>query len=669
MLQFFGKYKRGFLLIVGGSVLGSFLFFGVLDVLRKDPSFEIVEVEAPWGGDKIEARSLRMLRYFFESPEGMEVLQKDFLDTGIAQVLGEHHFSLLEKDLQERVSKILAYTPYQHPKYKDLSLQYIWEMTNSPVPELISSVKQVDVSCLSTILSLYSCRGDLPSEAVRSFFRYQLQARGERDLSRLAREDFSLFGFHTPTDWMGPAWLDLCAMWIFRCSKMAQERGISISLQEAKKLGEATYITTLGKEEGASLWREILLFRALYEKMEEVGLQDSLSSRKIGAFAQEGVEAISYHFPLAAHSWEELSEMEAYFAAVAQEKDAFGLPKTIKKVSAIESTHSELVQSLYKARVQMATREELGQGATLEEVWQWEVANWEDLRKSHSFLAEAKSPEEKMALLQALPSKKRAILDKKARAAWVTNHKDKVEEMLAALPSKELRFWVSKKHTSLPGISKGDAFEKVLQSPCFASYGEGDKVLYRMEEIEKLEEARLLNLFEAKERGALAILAKRYYKKAYGKLQEERPEQFQAKSWEEKRAEALPLLFPAIGKNGFAKRFYPFVEKALKTLQKNRADSTYLADAQHPIESVWKIEQKEHRIERKTQEAVMKEKLFQLQQGSWSSVEASPDGTLWFFYKKGNIAAQDPVVLPMPFGRVFLQREEKRFATERWLEL
>ena len=144
-------------------------------------------------------------------------------------------------------------------------------------------------------------------EALRRVLYYQHQHMGLQVDQRLANKDLSLFGFHTLNDWFGKDFLTLVSEFILNGAAVAEQKGFSVTHEEAKgdliahfqaaikkrskEFGESVpilsdHLRSLGFDEQTAIatWRNVLSFRKYFQSVGESAFVDRLPFRDFASF-------------------------------------------------------------------------------------------------------------------------------------------------------------------------------------------------------------------------------------------------------------------------------------------------------------------------------------------------------------------------------------------------
>lgn len=702
MLEFFRKYQRFFFIVVTAMIITSFSFFGTFTTFLNEEKRDDPIVGQAVDGSFFKASQIQLLARFlaadredFSHPNLCNdgVIRYDLLKTGLADLFVASYFDPLQEELAQRLKRIRQYRSYTHPENPSLSAHQVWEKFVPLVNrerEALEKEATVTPLAFTHLSRLYLQQSFCPPELLRRILIYQQKQLPELHSDpRLYYGDFSLFGFHSLSDWFGPRFIDLAAQFIWNGARIAEQQGYVVSLEEAKgdllrnfdevkekaQISFGHHLRLLGFDEksAAETWRQVLLFRRYFHSVGEAVFVDRLPYRDFASCALEKASVQLYQLPeaLKLKRLEDLVDFQAYLSAIAKEEPLLSLPTSYLPLEEVEQKHPELVQATYRIQLAELSKEEVGLRASLQEVWDWQLdeKNWERLRKEFSFLPEASSRAVRFEALEAVKGEKKAKLDRWTRSLLVEQHSEWIEEALASLPLAEKTVPVSPIRSSLEHVEKSAEFFSLLTQAAggdegakkvLARYSGNGKVIYRIEQVEKVADRHLLTFEEARALGVLAPLSEKFLKgtppaQAFAAL-------FQAIDAEEKIPHTS-LDFYA------AHRLAAPLRKAWSALQKNPDDPAFVkGEKTDPLLDQFKLERKECEIQRISEEEWMKEQAFAMDSGQWSPVRVAGDGNIFFFYFQEKKSSDAPILEQMVLGKEVIAADAERYLAERLLD-
>lgn len=380
MLEFFRKYQRMIFIFVTVMVIASFTFFGTYSAFDQgEVKKEDRTVALGIDGSPIQLSQLTLLSRFLSSDredfnQGKDlgsnwlndgVVRKDFLETGLAELLVSSYFEPLKSGLQTRLDAAKRFRPYVHPQAPFLSAKSIWghfsPLLNREM-EALQAESQATPAVFAHLSRLYQQQSHFQPEFLRRILMYQHQQYPTLTKDeRLYYEDLSLFGFHSLGDWFGADFLDLVSQFILNAAIAAEEKGYRVSFDEAKgsllhnfeqaiqereknKGPQLTFqqqLRTIGFDEKSAVetWQKVLLFRAVFRDVGQSTFTDQLGYKDFAGYALETavVEKYSWADSFCFRNFEELTLFQVYLKAVFQpEKDPLVLPTKAFPLNEVE---------------------------------------------------------------------------------------------------------------------------------------------------------------------------------------------------------------------------------------------------------------------------------------------------------------------------------------------
>ncbi len=648
MLEIFRKYQKVLFLVVTVMVIFSFIFFGTFSTFGGSDERPDKLVGKKIDGSLMMLSDVQKLSRFIitdreDSMQGRGlppnfcndgVIRIDFIKDGLAHLIVQEYFEALKGDFESRLDKAKRFKSYEHPEAPFLSAKTVWDHF---LPDLNAEIaalqaeKEATPSVFSHLEKLYLYQAKLQPEVLRQILIYQHRQYPWLTVDqRLSYDDLALFGFHSASDWFGHNFVDLISEFILNAAAAAEEKGYRVSLQEAKgdlihhfqetmeKLREAnvkpevsfhSHLQMLGFNEGSAseLWRKVLLFRRYFQDVGGAAFIDKLPYKDFAEYAKETAVLQVYRWPIAVRSQQDLDELQFYIKAIAKEVNN-GLPALLLPVDEVEKKVPMLVRRTVRAKVAEVSKKQVGLRATVKQVWDWEIENWELLRKNFD-LPQLENREKKFLALQE--STKRDEIDAWSREKMVDENPVWVEEALATAPLNE-KIW---------SVSGTD--DLTLKS---------EGIFYRIEGLEMVKPKHLLTYNEARE------VLQKLVPKIEAKLDR--------------------------GKIPFVK----VSQIALEALQKEPKDSRWVQSGTDSIMDQFKLAVKTETIARTAKEDWMKEQAFMILPEQWSSVRIAEDGEIFFFYLSEKQSHSGPILEQLVLGKETLAADAKLYATERLLD-
>ncbi len=736
MLGFFRKYQRFFFVFVTVLIVSSFVFFGAFDTLRGESQQDDPVVVTAVDGSELKLSEITLMSRFLASDRddlmghGVSpnlcndgVLRNDLLKTGLSDLVVSYYFDAFKEDLKERLEKSKRYRPYVHPEAAFLSVRSIWEkFAPSLVQEIDALQKEEEVSLktFTHLMKIYEGQKACPPEFVRRVLGYYFQQFSwVTPDPAFQYEDFSVFGYHSLSDWFGHSFLDLSSEFILNTARLAEAKGYSVSLEEAKgdllcnfkasleRLKAANipvnmtfqeHLRMLGfdEEKASHVWRSVLLFRRYFQGVGDAAFVDRLSCRDFAQFAEETSILQVYELPsfLCFKGFEDLIEFQVYLQMMTGKKDLLSLPSTVLSMDAVERKAPELVQTSYRVKMAKVPLQMVGLKATMKEVLDWalQTDHWTHLRSKFSFLKEGSTRDERFAILDRLDSFSRAKVDAYIREHLVQENPQWIDDALKAETLKEQMIFGSKTSISLPNVSNAEKFlslmEGFIQGNLEAKaelyfYRNQDDVFYRFENVEKVQDRHLLTFKEAKEQGILKSMRERYLESEYQAIREKYPSRFQdsSKGWkpfqsvqEDVARIVFANLLKAIGGEDqpfsylALHRLEIYAKEAMASIQKNPQNNPFVQNGENPILDQFKFEKRERHVQRSERQEWMKDQVFvMMNPHQWSEVHVAPDGKIAFFYFEGKKTSEPEVLDRLRASQAVIAGDAKRYMAERLL--
>ncbi len=517
MLGFFRKYQKFFFLFTALIIITSFAFFGTYQAIV--PTKKIGEDQIVFktlDGKKISGFYHHAMTYFLAPPasSGLAnifndgVIEKDFLQSGLAPLLVEKFKEPLAQELLQKRERELRFSPYVHPLESSLSAERAWKEFAPDIYKNFVALKEVKEGDLKTLFTtkanLYLAEQQFPPQLLQRVLGFQLQQlKNIPPDQKLLKGDLHLFGYKEIRDWFGTKFVDGVATVIFQGAAYARQQGYKISRQEVLSdllcKSEEAYQALKGRLEGQvanstqlyhralqamqldeatliSLWEDILLFRRLLDDVGGSALADTFALDKFYSYANESVDVTLFHLPsqFQLKSFEDLQKFELYLeASTPYTLNDFTLPTVELTVEEVMKKEPSLVVRNYELEIASLTSSDLSATISVKKTWEWEVeeGNFKKLKEKFPILGLQKgtgaTPEERFAQLQSLPHSVRQSVDHYARELILAEHPEWMGETLEKMEKEKKTFSLSLGSPKIPlkGISDGTAFLSLLENP------------------------------------------------------------------------------------------------------------------------------------------------------------------------------------------------------------
>lgn len=714
MLNFFRTYQRYIYIVITVVIVCTFSFFGTYNGLPNH-SVEDPVAFTTVTGKKIKRSDLELLTHFLSTdiedkilfggvwgPNFLNdgVIKKDFLQTGIAAILAKDYAPLLKNDWEQRLEKEKKYTLYSHPEAQFISVETAWEYfipgKSGRFYKLQQSKEAMDPEAIEARIQLFLDERNYPAPALWQLLSYQERQYGfvQHD-KQLDHNDLFLFNHYSMEDWFGPKFLRLASEFIINCAKIAETRGYRVSDAEVfaalsqnaeqsfrqlssqknlsvsnstEYLNEQLRHLRIDRNDAVKLWRDVMLFRRLFQDMGNSLLLAPFPFEKFNQYANQSVQGDKYDLPesLRIGSYRDLQKFEAYLAAVSKNKkeDLLGLPTLFHSPAELLKTAPELVQKQYVLEIAEVEKKDLQSKISLKELWDWQLSDehWPELAKEFSDLSNKKdqSQEERFLVLDQLDSRTRMKVNTFSSGKIIDAHPEWIAQALDSSEPKQVSLGLLAKGGTTPfkGQDNREELSRLLDqaplkeaSPALQQYSPNGKNYYRITVLERAPAQEILTFAAANKQGILDGLVDKQLKSAY----EEQKEKYQ-KSFADSKELVVEQVYgnvlQAIRKDAEGKvsstqfstddltaslRFYSYLRNTKERI-KNFPDSEMSLVTTGEVETTnlkdqWKLVKKPFTTLRKNSaDPLNKEETFAMAEKSWSQVNALPNGDLFFFF-------------------------------------
>ena len=585
MLDFFRKYQRYFFLVITIVIIISFSFFGTYSTLGSNRWREQIAFKAI-DGHEVSRSDLDEMATFLATDNQDKILfggawgpnflndgviQKDFLDTGLAEQLVAAYPNDVQEDLNKRLGKEKKYKLYAHPKAPFLGIEGIWSYfspdMNTHFKELQMAQNGADPVAFDNRIKLYLGQKQISPPMMRQILLYQEQQYRDwlKPDERLSQIDLSLYGYHTIEDWFGPAFTRLISEFIINAAILAEEKGYQVSTAEVltdlvrntqvsyqqninnpnlgvtspeEYLSEQLRRLNIDQSRAIKIWRQVLLFRRYFQDAGTSALVDALVTEKMDQFANESVSVDLYRLPIALRmtNSHDMENFEAYLYAVAKQdkNDPLAIPQEFLPIATIEKKYPELIQKRYVLEVSKVSLKTLQARIGLRQLWSWETEekNWGLLKKQFPTLAvhSSKTTEERFEALEGLEPAMRSVVDAFAKQQIIKEHPEWVVQALNDAKPETLVVGLRLQGGTVPftGHHEKEAREQLIalldkapigmtvpvDSPLY-DYSADGQTYYRIAVLERAEEQEIVSFEEAKSDGTLDVVRDRILEQYY----------------------------------------------------------------------------------------------------------------------------------------------------------
>lgn len=598
MLGFMRKHQKYFFVIITIVIVISFSFFGTYSTIAGNSIHEQVAFRTV-NGEPVSRQELEEMAMFIGTDSedkklfgGMwgpnflndGLIKKDFLETGLAEILIESYKQDLKGDWQIRLQKEARYKPYVHPQADFVKSANAWNYFSPELPGYLAALQKatnpLSDDAINARIQLFLAERKFPSPYLKQVLRFQESQVNwiEKDPS-LDYQDLSLFGYHTVDDWFGSRFVRLISEFIFNAAEIAEKRGYKVSKDEAladlMKNSEQSFKENkanpqntvansteyfdqqlmrmrLDKTKASKIWQKVMLFRRLFSDGASAVFVDPVSYTAFNQFSNTGVSSDIYRLPeeLRFSDFKTMQKFETYLDLVSkrtkEEKNSLLAPKEFLTVAEIAKKAPELVQKHYQLEVASVNKKDLQAKVSLKETIAWELdeKNWAKIKTQFPELGlqKAVSSNERLDAIEKLDGMTRSRLDHFAREQIIAAHPEYIDSALENAPARIVHANLSLRgaNSTFDGLVQGNDLITLLDK---APLNEEVKELknlsfdkehyYNVKVLEKSPKLEILTFAEANKGNVLDPLVDQALEIAYVQLRGEDPAAYQNedKSW------------------------------------------------------------------------------------------------------------------------------------------
>lgn len=709
MLQFFRRYQKFFFVFVTTFVVISFCFFGTFSSMLQGAKDQDREVGHTVDGSSIMARELdaitRMLSPGYEehatSPNLFNdgVLRKELFSTGLASLIADRYFEEMREDLEVRLKKGKYYQPYVHPRAPFISAELAWQQYFPSMSKDLALAKSWSgtgtVEDFNLLVRLYLSQLQISPDTLKQLLAYQQSHFTDLQPDpRLPVTDFSLFGFHTLEDWFGPHFLQRVGKCILNGAVLAQEKGYSVTYNEARAelfsnvqtalqhyqintLEAPSYFhqqlqaLQLDEVTAVKAWRKVMLFRRVLHDAKGSAIVDPFMYENFATFASEGVSVEVYQLPeeLRFKNFNGIFKLQVYLEAVAPKlsQDEV-LPTQFFSVAQVEQKVPELVHQQFTVEIAGIDAEALAAQVGLKETWNWELEenNWPLLCAEFPFLKEcsATGQEERFEFLEGLTSQERFKVDHYARVQIVGQHPEWIDAALEKAPVESQPLSIRAKGGKLPlvGVIDRSGFAQLLLEAAadqnsqaaeqLSRFSADKRNFYKIRVVNADPKKEILPFAVATRDGTLQALLDARLERAHPELRRKEPSVFgktdgTLKPLHEVREEIGRRIFSSLAqKLGVhpEQRLAVWMERIKEGLERDPENLLWIQkeeeEGQAELAAQWRLKKSSKIITRGSGETVSAADIFTLPSGAWTPLHIPETGDLTFARVMGGAAGE-----------------------------
>lgn len=700
MMDFLRKIQKMFFFAVAIVLIVFFFFFGIFSTLSPASEENDPVIAKAIDGSDIHSSSLQKLLRLLTAGSQDEVIRKDFLQTGLGALLTRSYFEEFKEDLRLRALQAKRFRPYVHPEAPFLSAQAIWDQFYPDLSRHLAELKgEVEPSADTFVhlANLYIEQKKMPPELMRRILFYQMEQYSSIRMDpSLQYYDFSLFGYKSLRDWFGDKWLDKAAKFIWNAALVAEEKGFTVSRDEAKadllfqpSLYQELQRLGMTEKELCETWQKVLLFRRYMNSIGDYVFVDHLTSGDLADYSQKSVAADVYTLPnaLVLKTAEDFFALQYYLDTVTvPEKDLLVLPKAYRSADDLARKAPHFVETVFTAEVSCVSKDQLALRVSFKELLQWAVGHWDALARQFNALpATAASSAEQIAALEQISPPLRSQIDSWVRLRVVEEHPEWVEEALQAAQASEQTFsffhdrvnvsYVKNPASFLASLSLAAAGDPDAKRD-LSVYADGNLAFYRIAQVKQVADRQIRTLASMKQDGTLAKLVQSYLEKQYPRIREKHRTEFLAKDGDWKPFSEV--------KNQVGWAVYGDLCRAIETKEK-LTEKTHdlhiryrLAHAaRHMLKEMrenllelsvleqFQLVRQEKTFKRSTMENQMVQELFTLAPNEWTSLYVLDQGQMCFAYLKETAVSSESQEDSLALNKELLAKEAMQILAKR----
>lgn len=483
MLQFFRKNQKFFFIIVTFFIVISFSFFGTFGTFTGGDEAPDREIGQLADGSILKEQRLqgmmRLLEHGIEEGGRMSnflngsAIHRDLILTGLGEILADHCFEAMEEELSAKWTRMKNFVPYVHPNSPHINARGVWGQMAPQISFLLDELKaapnEFSKEQLPLMFKLYVAQADFPPPLLLQMLYYQqMQGQVQPDYG-LPRANVGLFGFESIEDWFGSEFVTETTKFILNVASIAKGDGYEVKRDEAEvdlmrnvysalkmfQQGEApsgedvqsafvNQCRSLGLTQNIAIdhWRDVLLFRRLFNEVGEGVFLDRLAIEQFQSFAKPSLEICRYFLPRELHlsNVRDLLKFERYLE-IGYTGNKMSLDLVQKNVEEVRDSHPEFVGKSFHIDVATVSRKEILSTISLKQTWDWEGedANFAMLQSLFPALKDKQASTfgERMEVLDSLDDQKRFQVDEIARDVLLGMHPEWIDEALAKCEREE----------------------------------------------------------------------------------------------------------------------------------------------------------------------------------------------------------------------------------------
>ena len=471
MIKFLRKYQKFFFILITIVIVVTFSFFGTQSAMRSEKRPKNKIITKLYDGSNLTLFDIERMSLFLRSdvPFSLQgnflinlfndnVFYNDFVQTKIAHLLVDKHFSLLQEDFEKKLEKVKKTRFYQHPLNANVSAINIWKKYKMEIFNLIEKVskkEKVDKEFIFDLFELYSQQLSFPPELMRRILYFQqTQMANVNPDPEIMNFNFSIFGFSNLEEWFGKNYIDLLSEYIYNMASYAKKIGYQVTYQEAflnlltnleknyaktkevlhfypkgekERFSYQLKMLGLSEKEAVQIWQNILIVKKYFTDVAKSTFSDIDSFEEISSFVHQKAKVKKFTAPnyLQLEKFSDLLELQMYLLAVygknidesaLLKKETFASTDslTLLSINDIEKKYPQLVQADYKVKMAHIDLQEVSLNIKEVDLWDWQIANdnWKILAsRFSSYIPSNTTPNKRFEILEKVPFNIREQID------------------------------------------------------------------------------------------------------------------------------------------------------------------------------------------------------------------------------------------------------------------
>lgn len=580
MLSFLRTHQKAILASTGALVIFSMCFFGIAQKSQLPSGKKGVILGKAMDGSSTRQEEIDAMALFFTHlsdprigllSKEEDIFMKDVVSSGLALMLIENYWPLLEKDLEPRLESYRHFRPYAHPEMHFVNAENIWMRF---APNLYGALEkfreeQDPKIQVKHLIDCVMAENQFPEQMLRQILFFQeRQFNPEFKDPYIQSGNLALFNARSIYEIFGPKFMELATEFIYNAAMMAKANGKVVTKEEARasliclagdankkgkeikpKEAKAYFAAVLRKlqisdKKAVEYWQKLLLFRRIFEEVNSSIYLDSLVYDSIGQFSHEELTLNLYAMPkpLCIDSFDKMMKLEIYLDHMAKRPHDKPLNLSLQFLSPdrVKSRCPKLVAKKIGLEVAKVNLHEVSLQISLKDILQYEIDHFDALAQHTPELAlkDVEGDGDKLALLQFLEPAVRKNLDDRARKSLLSQHREFIDLAFvnATKEKREITLNLDDQNSEFIGFEDNNALIEKLEK----AFAEGQKTqgsslvelkgggeeLYQVEVTSVSPDYEVLTFEEADQMGVLDKLLADRLEREYPSIRSLYPSEF-----------------------------------------------------------------------------------------------------------------------------------------------